>query len=122
MQKPYWTTPTNETNLVSTHCPQVRELEQEQSSWLDEQLEEAKSGGYKHVVVFQHIPWFLRDPGEEKEYFNIVLELRQKMLEKFHRAGECPNPSSALDRRCYHRDCHHLCHRRVIGLSPAMRL
>lgn len=65
----------------------VKELEEEHSSWLDQQLEEAKSGGYKHVIVFQHIPWFLRHPDEEKEYFNIVMDLRQKMLEKFHHAG-----------------------------------
>lgn len=68
---------------------QVKELEEEHSSWLDQQLEEAKSGGYKHVIVFQHIPWFLRHPDEEKEYFNIVMDLRQKMLEKFHHAGGC---------------------------------
>lgn len=62
-------------------------LAKQQDSWLDHQLEEATSGNYKHVIVFQHIPWFLKDPGEEKEYFNIQNELRIKMLEKFHKAG-----------------------------------
>ncbi|XP_064467253.1 serine/threonine-protein phosphatase CPPED1-like [Ornithodoros turicata] len=65
----------------------VEDLAKEQDSWLDHQLEEAKSGGYKHVVVFQHIPWFLKEPEEKKEYFNIVYDLRMKMLEKFHKAG-----------------------------------
>lgn len=65
----------------------VQELAQEQDSWLDEQLAEAQRGGARHVVVFQHIPWFLRQYDEDKEYFNIMPELRLRMLKKFHDAG-----------------------------------
>lgn len=65
----------------------VQELAREQDSWLDQQLEEAQRSGAKHVVVFQHIPWFLRKSDEEKEYFNIVLDLRLRMLDKFYKAG-----------------------------------
>lgn len=32
--------------------------------WLDRQLEEAKSRDYKHIIVFQHIPWFIHDVNE----------------------------------------------------------
>lgn len=67
---------------------QVQELAKEQETWLDKQLEEAKSGKYKHIIIFQHIPWFLKDPDEEKQYFNILPELRLKMLQKFHDASE----------------------------------
>lgn len=65
----------------------VQELAQEQDSWLDQQLAEAQRSGARHVVVFQHIPWFLRQHNEDKEYFNIVPELRLRMLKKFHDAG-----------------------------------
>lgn len=65
----------------------VQELALEQDVWLDQQLAEAQQTDAKYVVVFQHIPWFLRRFDEEKEFFNIVLELRLRMLEKFHQAG-----------------------------------
>ncbi|GIY04312.1 hypothetical protein CDAR_617431 [Caerostris darwini] len=65
----------------------VEDLAEEQTKWLDEQLEEAKSGKYKHAVIFQHIPWFLENPDEEKDYFNILPEMRQKMLQEFYNAN-----------------------------------
>lgn len=65
----------------------VQDLAKEQDTWLDHQLDEAKSGGYRHVVVFQHIPWFLKDLDEKKVIFNIQRDVRKKMLEKFHKAG-----------------------------------
>jgi len=65
----------------------VEDLMKEQEIWLEKQLEEAKSGKYKHAVVFQHIPWFLKEPDEEKQYFNIVPDLRKKMLCKFYDAN-----------------------------------
>ena len=71
----------------------VPELAVEQSSWLDEQLEIAKSGKYKHSVVFQHIPWFLQTPDEEMVTDkwgisdNLPQPLRETMLKKFYEAG-----------------------------------
>lgn len=59
----------------------------EQEMWLEEQLSLAKLGAFQHVVVFQHIPWFLFKPDEEKEYFNIDKDLRIKMLKKLQEAG-----------------------------------
>ncbi|XP_070581007.1 serine/threonine-protein phosphatase CPPED1-like [Ptychodera flava] len=66
---------------------QVMELKEKQDQWLDEQLAGAQTSGCKHLVIFQHIPWFLEDPNEGKDYFNIEKELRLKMLEKFKSAG-----------------------------------
>lgn len=63
----------------------VQELAAEQDRWLDEVL--AKVKDFKHAILFQHIPWFLREPDEEKEYFNIEQELRIRMLDKFYDAG-----------------------------------
>ncbi|XP_071040302.1 serine/threonine-protein phosphatase CPPED1-like isoform X3 [Parasteatoda tepidariorum] len=58
-------------------------LAEEHNSWLDKQLEEAKTGKYKHVVIFQHIPWFLDTPEEKKCHYNLHPELRRKWLPKF---------------------------------------
>ncbi|XP_033108683.1 serine/threonine-protein phosphatase CPPED1-like [Anneissia japonica] len=63
---------------------QVPTLKKDQDQWLDQQLE---SEDWKHLVVFQHIPWFLRTPDEDDEYFNINTDVRLPMLEKFHKAG-----------------------------------
>ncbi|XP_075724744.1 serine/threonine-protein phosphatase CPPED1 isoform X2 [Rhipicephalus microplus] len=65
----------------------VPDLAHEQEVWLDEQLAEAQRTGAKHVVVFQHIPWFVRNFDEDKMYFNFDPELRLRMLDKFHKAG-----------------------------------
>ncbi len=43
---------------------QVEELHEEQDKWIDEKLKEAKNGLHKHVIVFQHIPWFLHNINE----------------------------------------------------------
>ncbi|KAL1426978.1 hypothetical protein MTO96_003274 [Rhipicephalus appendiculatus] len=65
----------------------VPELAREQDVWLDEQLAEVQRTGAKHVVVFQHIPLFVRNYDEDKIYFNFDPELRLRMLDKFHKAG-----------------------------------
>ena len=43
--------------------------------------------GARHTVIFQHIPWFVEKPDEEKIYFNVEPDLRKKMLDKFYDAG-----------------------------------
>ena len=65
----------------------VPEIEKEQEAWLDRTLLRAKEKGAKHTMVFQHIPWFVKDPGEAKFYFNVELDLRKRMLKKFYDAG-----------------------------------
>ncbi|CAL4143807.1 unnamed protein product [Meganyctiphanes norvegica] len=68
----------------SSKCP---ELASDQEAWLEEQLETVRREKPQHAVVFQHIPWFLNTPDEDKEYFNITEDLRKTMLERFHSAG-----------------------------------
>jgi len=65
----------------------VPELAIEQELWLEQQLKKIRKRKPKHAVVFQHIPLFLRDPDEEKEYFNFNKDLRFKLLNKFYDAG-----------------------------------
>ncbi|XP_033631120.1 serine/threonine-protein phosphatase CPPED1-like [Asterias rubens] len=68
----------------SSKCEEVK---REQDLWLDQQLEDAQSSGCKHIVVFQHIPWFLKTPEEDNDYFNTDLSKRTPMLKKLHEAG-----------------------------------
>ncbi len=66
-------------------CSLTQDLAMAQEAWLDQQL--ALVPLSKHTLVFQHIPWFINDPDEVKEYFNIENALRRKMLDKFYAAG-----------------------------------
>lgn len=65
----------------------VPKLAVEHDSWLEEQLEYVRRVKPRHTVVFQHIPPFLNDPLEEKEYFNMEFSLRHALLERFYNAG-----------------------------------
>ncbi|XP_019644490.1 PREDICTED: serine/threonine-protein phosphatase CPPED1-like [Branchiostoma belcheri] len=65
----------------------VGELKKEHDDWLDTELEEAKSSDCQHLVIFQHIPWFLKSVDEDNEYFNIDRDVRKTMLAKFKEAG-----------------------------------
>ena len=63
------------------------ELYAAQERWLDAELARAQSSGARHIVVFQHHPWFLKDAAEADEYFNIPLARRGRYLDKFRAAG-----------------------------------
>lgn len=70
------------------HTPQfvTRELA-EQEKWLRDELAKAKATGTRHIVVFQHHPWFLEKPAEPDQYFNIPLARRTAYLTLFHESG-----------------------------------
>lgn len=63
----------------------VENLANEQDKWLDELLSKCKL--FKYSFIFEHIPWFLEDPLEEDDYFNIRLAVRGKWLKKFYDSG-----------------------------------
>lgn len=63
----------------------VPDLKKDHDSWLEEQLNIAKSA--KHSVVFQHIPWFVENIDEPEQYFNISETFRKEILRKFKEAG-----------------------------------
>jgi len=65
----------------------VPQIAREQEIWLDQQLTKVKKRKPKHAVVFQHIPLFLNNADEEKEYFNFAPKERHRLLEKFYDAG-----------------------------------
>lgn len=58
-----------------------------QDTWLKAELPKAKASGARHVVVFQHHPWFLEKADEPDQYFNIPLVRRAPMLDLFRRNG-----------------------------------
>nr|XP_040031913.1 serine/threonine-protein phosphatase CPPED1 isoform X1 [Gasterosteus aculeatus aculeatus] len=68
-------------------CPQLKDA---QETWLEEQLSRAASSTEprpKHVLVFQHIPLYLKSPDEEDDYFNLRKAARQNLLARFKKAG-----------------------------------
>nr|XP_046210511.1 serine/threonine-protein phosphatase CPPED1-like isoform X1 [Oncorhynchus gorbuscha] len=68
-------------------CPDLRDA---QEAWLEGQLQRASQGSGvtpKHVLVFQHIPLYLKTPDEEDDYFNLQTATRQSLLGRFKRAG-----------------------------------
>ena len=75
-------------NSTLIHKPEkARELYENQLTWLRAELPRLRSSGAKHVVVFQHHPWFLKDAREADEYFNIPAARRNVFLELFHQNG-----------------------------------
>ena len=58
---------------------------EKQNAWLKKELETANASGAPQIIVFQHHPLFLKDPGEPTQYSNLPLERRKLMLELFHR-------------------------------------
>ena len=68
----------------SIHVP---DLYAEHEQWLASELKKAKSLNVNHVVIFQHIPWFVKEADEDKFYFNVEKELRKTKLDQFYEAG-----------------------------------
>jgi predicted phosphodiesterase len=56
-------------------------------SWFQAELAKAKQSGAKHTIVFQHISFFLTDPQEADQYFNIPVPVREKYLKWMHEYG-----------------------------------
>ncbi len=59
----------------------------EQERWLRAELAKAKAEQPRHIVVFQHHPWFLQSAAEPDQYFNIPLARRAPHLALFREFG-----------------------------------
>ncbi|XP_041829871.1 serine/threonine-protein phosphatase CPPED1 isoform X3 [Melanotaenia boesemani] len=93
-------------------CPQLKEA---QETWLEAQLSEASSSSSstksatvsvsaqepkpKHILVFQHIPLYLRSPDEEDDYFNLQRVVRENLMDRFKRADSSSYLPIPLRRR-----------------------
>jgi 3',5'-cyclic AMP phosphodiesterase CpdA len=56
-------------------------------AWLKSGLAKAKADGVKRVVVFQHIPFFVKEPDEPDVYDNIPKATRHRYLDLLHEYG-----------------------------------
>jgi len=58
-----------------------------QDKWLHNELKKAKKRGSSPILIFQHHSWFLKDPFEKNDYFNVDSATRKKYLELFAASG-----------------------------------
>lgn len=73
---------------VLIHTPkQVPDELAAQDRWLRDELARARTSGARHVVIFQHHPYFLERADEPDQYFNIPLERRTPLLALFRESG-----------------------------------
>ena len=58
-----------------------------QEKWLEAELARARQAGARQIVLFQHIPFFVKTADEPDSYFNIPLATRGRYLELLKRSG-----------------------------------
>jgi 3',5'-cyclic AMP phosphodiesterase CpdA len=58
-----------------------------QERWFQKELERAQSEHVKHIVIFQHHPYFTKVADEADGYFNIPLTTRKPYLELCRKYG-----------------------------------
>jgi 3',5'-cyclic AMP phosphodiesterase CpdA len=75
-------------NSTVIHSPQnvASELD-DQDRFLRAELDNAASSRARHVVIFQHHPWFLERADEADSYYNIPLVRRDALLALFRDKG-----------------------------------
>ena len=56
-------------------------------TWFQAELAKAKQSGAKHVIVFQHISFFLKEAERPDQYFNVPLPVRAQYLKLMHQYG-----------------------------------
>ena len=57
-------------------------------AWFKAEIAKSKKGaGAKQIIVFQHIPFFRKDPNEPEVYENIPVDVRQRYLKVMHDNG-----------------------------------
>jgi 3',5'-cyclic AMP phosphodiesterase CpdA len=59
----------------------------EQERWLRAELGKARAEGARHIVVFQHHPWFIKRASEADQYFNIPMARRAAYMALFREFG-----------------------------------
>jgi 3',5'-cyclic AMP phosphodiesterase CpdA len=58
-----------------------------QDKWLRDELRQAKKEAASSILIFQHHSWFLTDPLEKNDYFNIDSTKRKTYLDLFAAYG-----------------------------------
>lgn len=65
----------------------VKEDAVRMEAWLKVELAKAKRDGVEHLIVFQHIPPFMKDPNEAETYDSFPPETRARYLKLLHDYG-----------------------------------
>lgn len=63
------------------------DLARQQEAWLEAELEKAQREEVRHVIVFQHHPWFVEDIDEPDGYHNLPRQERRRFLDLFRQYG-----------------------------------
>ena len=75
-------------NSSLIHSPdKAPELFAEQERWLRAELEKTRRDRARHVVIFQHHPWYVDTVDEPDAYFNIPRARRTRYLALFREFG-----------------------------------
>lgn len=75
-------------NSSLIHTPdKAPEALAEQERWLRAELAKARTESPRHLVVFQHHPWFITGADEPDQYFNIPLARRAAYVALFREFG-----------------------------------
>ena len=92
-------------NSSLIHSPaQAPKLLDGQREWLEKELGAIRQAAPRHLIVFQHHPWFLKQADEPDEYFNIPLERRRSYLDLFRKHGVTALVSGHYHRNALARD------------------
>jgi len=75
-----------------------------QDRWFHEELAAARQSGAPHILVFQHHPWFLTQPDEPDQYFNIPQVRRAPALQAMREAGVRAVLAGHYHRNAYGKD------------------
>ena len=63
------------------------EAAKQQEEWLEKTLATAASHAGQQIVIFQHIPYFVHNPDEAENYFNVPQPARRRYLDMLEKAG-----------------------------------
>lgn len=75
-------------NSTVLHSPEkAPKLAEEQVAWLKAELEKAKQEAPRHIVVFQHHPWFVTSPEEPNDYHSVPQSARREGLDLLRQYG-----------------------------------
>ena len=72
--------------LIQSSKGAPRQAEQ-QEVWLKAELEKVKQEGVRHVIVFQHHPWFVESIHEPDGYHNLLRQERHRCLDLLRQYG-----------------------------------
>ena len=59
-----------------------KHLLEKQDKWLESTLKESKDLNLKHIIIFQHVPFFTKNINEPTSILNIPIEKRKPLVEK----------------------------------------